>query len=129
MALTSDEQRRCYLHLQVMQVNRFGVFVGGQPQTMLDTHRLQVALDNVTPNGETTVRALLTDLDAKRTAFVASDTRFQATRVGQIELNPKEWADRMAQYRYLQGELAAALDVLELLDNLGGGAQGPRREP
>jgi hypothetical protein len=127
VALTADEQRRCYLHLKVMQVNRWGVFVGNLPETNQDTHRLQTALDNVTANGETTVRALLTDLDAKRTAFIASDTRFQATRVGQIELNPKEWADRITQYAYLQRDLAATLDVLELV--AGSGAQGPSREP
>jgi hypothetical protein len=103
------------------------VFVGNLPETNQDTHRLQTALDNVTANGETTVRALLTDLDAKRTAFIASDTRFQATRVGQIELNPKEWADRITQYAYLQRDLAATLDVLELV--AGSGAQGPSREP
>ena len=131
MALTADEQRKCYLHLRVLQVNRTGYYVGGQPMTLEATQRLQTALDHVTANGETSVRELLAVLDDKRTKLGTLDTRFQAAKVRDIELQPEEFKLRLEQYDFWRMELAAALDVKELLAQGGSlaGAQGPWREP
>lgn len=134
MALTNDEQRKCYLHLGYLQVNRTGVFVGGLPQTTEVVHKLQVSLDSVTTNGETTVRELLAQLDPLRAKLFTCDTRFQAEKVEDVTLNPKEWQQRQQQYTWFRQQLARALDVA--LDppgeaTSGGGCeyQGPWREP
>jgi hypothetical protein len=131
MALTADEQRRCYLHLRVLQVNRSGVYVGGQPDTISATHRLQVALNNVTANGEASVREVLATLDSLRAALGTMDTRMQAAEVRDIVLNPKELEQRLAHYDMWRMELACVLDVKELIAQGGAlaGAQGPWREP
>lgn len=132
MALTGEEQRRCYLYTGNHQVNRTGVFVGGQPHTTEAVHALQVSLDNVTPNGETTVRALLVTLDGLYAElFAGVSRRLKATKLDGAELNPKEWEDRMTQWNFFRRELARTLDVA--LDPASAadaaGCSGPYREP
>lgn len=135
MALSTDEQRRCFLYLGYIQVNRTGVFVGGQPQTIEVVQLLQTSLDSVTPNGEATVRALLGTLDGLYAKQQTVDSRFQATGIGTIKLNPKEWADRLEQWDYFRMQLARTLDVPldppgAASDGEGGDdSEGPWREP
>jgi len=111
MALLPEETRKVYLHMGVEQVSAVGELLGGVPELTQRTHQLQAALNSLTPNGETTVRELLTTLDALRTKLTTVDTRFQATKVDTIELNPKEWSDRITQYDYFRGQLARTLAV------------------
>lgn len=137
MALSPDEQRRCYLYLGYIQVNRTGVFVGGQPQTIEVVQKLQTSIDSITPNGETTVRNLLGILDGLYAKQQTVDTRFQALAVGSIKTNPKEWQDRMTQYDHFRMQLARTLDVpldppgaaTEFGAGDSAGSQGPWREP
>ncbi|MDB4930535.1 MAG: hypothetical protein JWM10_3019 [Myxococcaceae bacterium] len=133
MALTAEQQRKCFLYTGHLQVNRTGVFVGGQPETTEATHILQTSLDNLTPNGETTVVAQLVILDALYAKLVTVDTRFQASKVGTIELNAKEWADRQTQWNFFRRQLAVTLDVqldpVTAADTGGAGGSGPWREP
>ncbi len=134
MALTNDEQRRCYKHLGYIQVNRTGVFVGGVPQTTEVVQKLQVSLDSITPNGETTVREYLAVLDPMWTELAASRSRMKATRVESITLNEAEFEQRRAAYDDFRYQLAVTLDVpldppTEAADGGTGGIQGPWREP
>lgn len=135
MALTSDEQRRCYFYLGYIQVNRAGVFVGGVPETLEIVQKLQVALNSVTANGETTVRDLLTTLDGLYAKLKTVDSRFQATAIGTIKLNAKEWDQRMVQWDFFRHQLGTTLDVEvdpETETSDGGGdssMDGPWREP
>jgi hypothetical protein len=130
MALTADEQRRCYLYLGYLQVNRTGVFVGGQPMTTEVVQKLQVSLDTVTPNGETSVRALLATLDGLYAKLGTADTRMQASVVGSVTLNPKEWSDRMQQWQFFRRQLAVTLDVaLDPFTEADRGEGGLWREP
>jgi hypothetical protein len=117
MALTSDEQRKCFLHLGVLQVNRTGVFVGGVPETQEASHILQVSLDHVTANGETTVREHLTLLDAMRSELYTARDRFKASSVGKIILSEREERRREALYQREVQALAATLDVSNILTN------------
>lgn len=143
MALTAEEQRRCYLYLGYIQVDRTGTFVGGVPQTTEVVQKLQVSLDRVTANGETTVRKLLVGdagppaipgLDDLYAGVFSVDLTFLAAKVGSIELNPNEYSMRRRQYDDLRRQLAVTLDVAldpaTEADRGGGGMfQGPWGEP
>lgn len=131
MALNADEQRRVALYLKYPQAGRLGVVSGGVLFTMELTHRLQAALDSVTSNGETTVRALLTTLDALHTALFTVEGRFKVAEIDGAKLNPKEWEERMRQWNFFRYELAATLDVEVDPQGLatGAGCSGPYREP
>lgn len=128
MALTSDETQAAYRHLRVAQVAASGDFVGGVPVLTEFTHQLQSALDNLTANGEAVVRTTLDTLEVLWLEMVSVKTRFQATKLEGIELNPKEWDDRRRQYEFFRGELAATLGVEHLLSG-GAGAGLLYREP
>lgn len=132
MALSADEQRRCYLYTGNHQVDRLGVYVGGQPSTTEAVHALQVSLDHVTPNGETTVRALLAKLDTLyQELFEGVSERMKATQVKDVHLNGREWEQRMTQWNYFRGQLARTLDVSLDPPSAADGAScsGPWREP
>ena len=133
MALSADERRRCYLYLGHHQVNRTGVFVGGQPHTTEAVHILETSLDHVTASGETTVRALLTSMDTLYAELFGVRSRFQAAKVEDVTLNPKEWEARLTQWHWFRRQLAVTLDVQldppTAADAPGGGAAGPWREP
>lgn len=132
--LTSDQERKCYLYLGYLEVNRTGVFVGGQPQTTEVTQKLQASLDNLTPNGATSATDLLTTLDGLYLKLKGVDDSFIAIKAGEIELQPAEWDKRMRQYNFFRRQLAVQLDVAldpytEADEAGGGGCQGPWREP
>jgi len=131
VALSAEEQRKCYLYLGHHQVNRTGAFVGGQPHTTEAVHVLQTSLDHVTAGGETTVRALLGNLDTLFTELFGTRERMQAREVDKVKLNPDEWSDRLRQWEWYRRQLARTLDVA--LDPAsaadGAGCSGPWREP
>jgi hypothetical protein len=134
MALNADEQRRVYLHMGVLQVSLTGSLLGGVPELTEATQQLQVAIDSLTPNGETTVRDLLTPLDAARDEIISMRTRFQAERVGSITLNKTEFEQRVEHYDWIRMQLARTLSVpldpaSEATSGGAGGLQGPWREP
>jgi hypothetical protein len=127
MALTDEQKRRVYLYLDVTQAGALGASVG--VIVNLATQRLEVALESLTANGETTIVALLVVLDALYLKLQSADTRFQASKVGPIELNPKEWQDRITQWRFFLAKLDAVL--FPEGDGILGGStlQGPFAEP
>lgn len=137
MALTDEQKRRVYLYLGVVQASSSGASVGLLVTPL--THKLAAALDSLTEDGETTVVELLEGrvgppatrgLDQLYANLSKTDTRFQASKVGPIELNAKEWDDRIRQWNWFLGRLDSTLfpegdGVL----NRGGGLQGPFGEP
>jgi hypothetical protein len=137
--LTVAQIQSCYLYTGHLQVNRTGVFVGGQPESVESTHIIQVSLDNLTANGLATVTALLITMDALYAELGGANgitLRLMAAKIGDIETNPKEWRARMVQWNFFRQLLARTLDVA--LDPIsaadggsgaGGGVQGPWREP
>lgn len=130
MALTAEEQRKVYVHLDVEQIDTSGALVGGLPMLTARTHLLQAAVDGLTTNGEATARELLATLDTLRTELAAVRTRMQASAVGAITLNPREWADRQTQYDWYRARLARTLGLdLAELHPFAGALQGPWREP
>lgn len=128
MALTDEQKRKVHLYLDVVQASSVGSSVGLLVTPV--SHKLAAALASLTSTGETTVTGLLTILDALYLKLQSADTRFQAVKVGPIELNPKEWADRMTQWRFFLGKLDAALfPEGDGILTSGGGLQGPSWEP
>lgn len=139
MALTAAQTQSCYLYTGHLQVNRTGVFVGGQPESVESTHIIQTSLDNLTANGLATVAALITTMDAlyaELGGVNGINLRFMASNIGGIATNPKEWRARMVQWNFFRMQLARTLDVsldpVSAADGGGGagaGVQGPWREP
>lgn len=134
MPLDPEPTRKVYLYLRVLQVSAEGSMAGSVPELTEATHILQTALNQLTAGGVTSVLQILAVMDPLYTKLGIVDTRFQAQKVGEITLNPKEWQDRMTQWEFFRGQLAAVLGLnLAELDALGGGGsggiQGPWREP
>jgi hypothetical protein len=133
--LTADQERKCYLYLGYLAVNRTGVYVGGQPQTVEVVHKLQTSLDHLLPSKVQSIVDLLTILDSLFGKLFTVDERFQVTKAEEITLNPKEWQDRMKQWEFFLRMLGVQLDVAvnpyTEADATGGGNpyQGPYREP
>jgi hypothetical protein len=135
--LTAAQIQSCYLYTGHLQVNRTGVFVGGQPESVVSTHIIQTSLDNLTTNGLAVVAALIATMDALYAELGGANgisLRFMAGKIGDIETNPKEWDARMRQWNFFRMQLARTLDVeldpISAADGGGGSnAQGPWREP
>ncbi len=127
MALTSEQQRKVYLHLGVLQVSTTGSLVGGVPMLTEATHQLQTAIDELTTNGETSVIELLTILDAQRSDLHTARSNAGVKKVDEVEFfEGGAFGERRAQYNFWRGELARLLGV-PLSDPSA--MQGPSREP
>jgi hypothetical protein len=133
--LTADQERKCFLYLGYLSVNRTGVFVGGQPETTEVVHKLQVSLDNLVEAKLQNVTDLLNTLDLLYAKLPSVEASFQAIQAGKITLQPREWQMRLMQYNYFRRMLGVQLDVavdpFTEADAAGGGgmSQGPWREP
>jgi ABC-type phosphate transport system substrate-binding protein len=131
--LDPEQQRKVYLYLRVLQVSATGDLLGNVPVLTEATHKLQAAIDSLTAAGATSVVQLLAAMDPLFTRLGTVDTRFQAEQIGTIKTNPKEWQDRITQWEWFRGQLAAALGLalaeLEAGAGAVGGIQGPWREP
>lgn len=133
--LSADQERKCYLYLGYLAVNRTGVFVGGQPETTEVVHKLQTSLDNITTLKVQSLTDLLTTIDGLYAKLQTVDASFQAVKAGKVELQPREWQMRVKQYDYFRRMLAVQLDVAmdpyTEADATGSGnpMQGPWREP
>lgn len=133
--LDADQERKCFLYLGYLSVNRTGVFVGGQPETTEVVQKLQTSLDNLTANGAISVASLLSTLDALEDKLQGVDNTFSIIQAEDVKFQADEWGKRMVQYNFYRRRLAVQLDVAldpnTEADAAGGGSamQGPWREP
>lgn len=128
MALLDEEKRKCRLYLDVHEVGRTGTFVGGLPYSDI-AQIVELALDDVSPTGETTIRDLLGKMDPMWAELPGVRDRMQAEQVGSIRLRRDEWEARLAQWAFYRKRLATVLDVARFLPEEGSSVQGPWREP
>jgi hypothetical protein len=113
MALTDEQKRRVRLHLRVAQVMQTGTIAGGVPVLTQYTHSVETALNELTADGETTVIALLTELDAARSAASTHYARAGVIKVEDVELSDSSRGLREKRdvYASLVADLASCLGV------------------
>lgn len=114
MALSSENRRRARLHLRIPQVTALGFTASGVPDMRALVHSFETALDELTADGETTVIALLTELDAARSAIATHYARAGVVKVEDIELSEDARGALEAKrdvYASLVADLAACLGV------------------
>lgn len=127
MALTNDQERKVYEYLRVLQVSATGSLLSGVPVLTASTHMLRVAIDELTPNGEASVTAILTTMDAMRTEMGDAEGALGLKRIkgktSEIEYQDGEggFTARRRQWNYWRRELASVLGLsLELLSPVRG---------
>ncbi len=113
MALTEEQKRQCRMHLGVAQVSRSGVVLSGLPTLTTYSHLVETALNELLPSGETTVIALLAELDAARSSRSSHYARAGVVKVEDIELSDSSrgWREKGDVYASLVADLAACLGV------------------
>lgn len=113
MALTADQRRRARLHLRIPQVAALGFTVSGVPDERAMIHSLETALDELTADGETTVIALLDELDAARASTSTHYARAGVLEVEDIKLSDSSRGlnEKRSVYASLVADLAACLGV------------------
>lgn len=114
MALTEDQKRRVRLHMRVAQVAQTGTIAGGVPVLTQYTHSVETALSELLPSGETTVIALLDELDAARASTSTHYARAGVLKIEDIELSGNDHSALAAKrdvYAGLVADLAACLGV------------------
>lgn len=136
MALTNDQQRRVYLHVGVSQASLVGGLVGGVPMLTEANNALQVGIESLTANGETSVIELLTTLDAQRTALLAGSSKAGISSVASgestVTFSGKTFSDLRELYDWTRRELMTVLGydpAAFASSDSAGDAQGPWREP
>lgn len=114
MALSAENRRRARVHLRIPQVTALGFTVSGVPDVRALVHSFETALDELTADGETTVIALLDELDAARLSISTHYARAGVTKVEDIELSDNQRAaleTKRGVYNGLVDDLAACLGV------------------
>lgn len=114
MALTEEQKRGVRLHLRVAQVSSVGAVLSGMPALTVYTHLVEAAMNELLPSGETTVIALLAELDAARAAVSTHYSRAGVVKIEDIELSADSrgaLATKRDVYAGLVEDLAACLGV------------------
>ncbi len=114
MALTEDQRRRVRLHLRVAQVSAVGNVLSGMPVLTAYTHSVEAAMNELLPSGETTVIALLDELDAARASTSTHYSRAGVIEVEDVKLSGNDHgalAVKRDVYAGLVADLAACLGV------------------
>lgn len=132
MALSGEEKRKIRKYFGVAATTSVGLALGEFLATGdVAEHKLEVALSHLTADGETTARELLADLDALWPKLRTLEVRFQAVKVGSIELRRDELDERIRQFRFYLARLDATLfpEGMGLLTGSALAIQGPNQEP
>lgn len=113
MALTAEQRRLARVHLRIPQVAALGFTVSGVPDERALIHSFETALDELTADGETTVIALLAELEAARSATTTHYARAGVLEVEDIKLSDSSRGlnEKRSVYASLVADLAACLGV------------------
>lgn len=113
MALTDEQKRLVRLHMGVAQVMQTGTIAGGVPTLTQYSHSVETAINELLPTGETTVIALLAELDAARASLSTHYARAGVLEVEDIKLSDSSRGlnEKRSVYASLVADLAACLGV------------------
>lgn len=113
MALDDEQKRRVRLHMGVAQVSSTGGVLSGMPVLTVYTHLVETAINELLPTGETTVIALLAELDAARASLSTHYARAGVLEVEDIKLSDSSRGlnEKRSVYASLVADLAACLGV------------------
>ncbi len=114
MGLDVDQLRLAGDHLRMLAFARPALFGNAY-----DSATVLAALAAATDDQVTTIQEILPQLDLMRGKMIAIDSRFKALQVGKIQLNPKEWGQRLTQYQWLCIQMGACVGIIRPLLGYG----------
>lgn len=111
MALTEDEKARTRYHLGYLGVGEASTFVLGLPAAVQTQFMVEGALNRVLPSAEARLRERLDAADRLDSQILENADALVATKVGDIELNEKEFQKIVQRYLWVVNAIANILGV------------------
>lgn len=109
--LTEETKERARHHMGYIQVGQGATFYLGIPAGVQTQFTIERAFNLILPGAEPRLVRLLDKLDKIEEEIEESTPNVEASKVGEIELNPKAFRDLIQRYRFFQGGIANLLGV------------------
>ena len=111
MAITERDKVRGRNHLGYGGVQQSSTFVLGVPAGVQTAFMVEGAWDRILPSMEASFVELLDKLDTVECQIEMNMENLAAKKLGDIELNEREFEQLVQRYQYWQGKLANLLQV------------------
>lgn len=111
MPLTEEEKVRVRGHLGFLNVADVQTFVLGTPASVETQFIIEGAMNKVLEHALPYVRNTLGELDAILAQFRENRENLAVSKIGDIELNDREFEKLQQRYGFWQGKLADAFGV------------------
>ncbi len=110
-SITEEEKIRIRHHLGYMNMSGTYTYMGGAPAVVPANFLVEGAMDRILEPALGLVRTLLSRLDQLEQQMFDDAENMAVTRIGDIEINPRENAQLIELYDRTVGQLANALGV------------------
>jgi len=106
---TESEKVKIRHHMGYLNVAASATFVLGSPAALETTFLIETAMNKVLPEAESMVRLHLGRMDLLEQQLVDNAEATVAKKIGDIEINEKEYEKVVQRYRFWQNALANLL--------------------
>lgn len=126
--ISEEDKVRARGHMGYGGVQESSTFVLGVPAAVQTAFMIEGAWSRILPSHERAFSDLLDKLDEIECQVMGNTGNLATLKVGNIEMNPREFEQLLERYRYWQGKLSNMLQVppnpfdsRPLLSGAGGG--------
>lgn len=111
MAFSNEDKERVRYHLGYSSVSAVPAYFMGFPRATEPQWLVEVAMNNVLPEGEMRVRQIVGVMDGLEQKLVEATGRFAAKEVGEIVLRDDECDLLRNEYAHWRNQLGSALGI------------------
>lgn len=111
MAISEHDKNRCRVHLGYGQVQQSSTFVLGVPAAVQTAFMIEGTWARILPSAEKQFISTLDRLDQIYERIFESVDNLDAKKVGNIELNDRQFQQLLERYRFFQGVVANSLQI------------------
>ena len=109
--ISERDKNRARGHMGYLQVQQASSFFLGVPAGIQTQFPIETAFNNILASSEEDFSNILDNLDALEHQIVENSPNVEASRVDEIEINPKAFAEVIKRYQYWQGKLGNLLGI------------------
>jgi hypothetical protein len=109
--ISEHNKNRARKHMGYGAVQQSATFQLGVPAGVQTAFMIEGAWARILPSAEDEFVRILNRLDTTEEQIFEDTENLAALKIGNIELNPKEFEQLIQRYRYWQGQLANMLQV------------------